>query len=542
MQLTARLNRLLRQGTLALLPAAVLASLADAAVLGGLRLFLALAGDSLPISLPAWLPTLHGCSNGALIGLWALAMLALVALRLAALAWRLGKSERLTRFVEGLLRVWLRTLVKRMPPRFYHTQQSEETLKSAEESCRVLTLSVEAMGQALQATLQLAVFLPLLLWLSWPLTLALLCGMLPLMAWMQRYLRRLGKGMDARIGLQGHYEAQLGTWQALVRHWTLPADIRQVESGLARDARMLKRDGLRLGLRKATLVQVADSVAALAIVAVLAFCGFWLRTGGMRPSDLVLFAAALILCHKPVKDCLRLVPLLREAVAAHGALAKLEELRKNSMTRAGAFPPDLPKTESVCLQAVDFRYTDGISRPVLQQCSLALPLGKPAWLRGPNGCGKTTLLRLLAGLEVADAGSITWHASWHKAEKAFLSHKGILPPVAFLSERLQHALTTNGKLGTLLQRLGIASLLDREGLSAGQRQRLGIAWVFCSGAPILLLDEPLAFVAERERADLLQLMVTQAHEQGRWLALASHYPIPAPLLDSFHVVELEVQA
>ena len=132
-------------------------------------------------------------------------------------------------------------------------------------------------------------------------------------------------------------------------------------------------------------------------------------------------------------------------------------------------------------------------------------------LTGPNGAGKTTLLQAILGLEVPPSGRIsvdgvdvadldrqTW---WDQL--ALLTHRPMLVPGTVL-----HNLELFGPLrnpedacraacfDTVLAELpeGLQTRIGRDGvgLSLGQRQRLGLARVFGSAAPLLLLDEPTA--------------------------------------------------
>jgi len=163
-------------------------------------------------------------------------------------------------------------------------------------------------------------------------------------------------------------------------------------------------------------------------------------------------------------------------------------------------------------------------------------MDRQGWLCGANGCGKTTLLRLLAGLEDPDAGSILWPQKLQHASVVFLSHKSILPDVSLLRSRAQQPMIP--ELQALWRVLGIYDFWDREGLSAGQWQRLGLAWAFSSSAAVILLDEPFAFIAEPARAPILQALLTCSQAQGSYFLWASNDPFPEMFRDSFHRMEL----
>ena len=517
----------MQRGLLSLVPASVLASLSDAAVLGALRAFLALIEHEQLPKIPglSWAVTLNP-------SLWALAMFGLVGLRLLVLLWKQARAENLARYVEGWLRIWSRVMLRRLPPSFYHTPDAEENLKSSEEGCRSLVLAVDAASQAIQAILQLVLFLPLLCWISWELTLGLLLGMLPVMAWIQRVLRKLGGRMDARLDAQGHFEAHIGIWKSMIRHWSLPRERNALDVQLAQETRQLHDEGLRIGIRKGAIIHWTDAIAALSVFIVLAVCAMWMRQGTMRAQDLILYAAALLLCYKPVKDCLRLIPVLREARAGFGHLHSLDRrMQVEKIIKTSKIPTHSVLNE---LTIHDIMFTYNQSTVVFSGYCDHISTLKPTWLRGPNGCGKTTLLRILAGLEHADSGRFSWPGSLHGTDIGFLAHQGILPPLALFAPP-RHP---TSKQAHLLKVLGVAEFQGREGLSAGQRQRMGIAWLFCSGARILLLDEPLAFIAQKDRFAVLSAMLDCAEAHQIWFVMANHDSLPSELQERLGLWDL----
>jgi ABC-type bacteriocin/lantibiotic exporter with double-glycine peptidase domain len=193
--------------------------------------------------------------------------------------------------------------------------------------------------------------------------------------------------------------------------------------------------------------------------------------------------------------------------------------------------------ECVVIRDLSFAYQSEPVQPVFKGFSGIFPMYKPVWLRGPNGCGKTTLLRILAGLEQVTDGTIHWHPSV-SGDHAFLSHRGETPPVWVFGDEWKEIMKGNGARQLLLETLGVPGFIGRDALSAGQRQRLGIAWVFCSGAKVLLLDEPFSFIAQADREPILQAMLACAKEQKQWFVMASHDGISAESAEYFHFVDV----
>ena len=127
---------------------------------------------------------------------------------------------------------------------------------------------------------------------------------------------------------------------------------------------------------------------------------------------------------------------------------------------------------------------------VLEGISLTLPAGRALVLRGPNGIGKTTLLRTVAGLQPAVAGQI----SLAPESLTYAAHADGLKAALTTRENLAFWAAVHGRQGVdaALDAMNLTALQDRfaQHLSAGQKRRLGLARLLVTGRPVWLLDEP----------------------------------------------------
>lgn len=127
---------------------------------------------------------------------------------------------------------------------------------------------------------------------------------------------------------------------------------------------------------------------------------------------------------------------------------------------------------------------------VLEGVSFTLERGLSLILRGPNGIGKTTLLRTLAGLQPATAGQVSLPAE----SIAYAAHADGLKATLTVAENLRFwaAVYGTGATEAAMQAMNLAALRDRpaQNLSAGQKRRLGLARLLVTGRPLWVLDEP----------------------------------------------------
>ncbi|MGH7018130.1 MAG: heme ABC exporter ATP-binding protein CcmA [Caulobacteraceae bacterium] len=188
----------------------------------------------------------------------------------------------------------------------------------------------------------------------------------------------------------------------------------------------------------------------------------------------------------------------------------------------------------ISLQALSARRGD---RVLFEGLELRLSSGEAAVVVGPNGVGKTSLLRVIAGLLAPIAGEVvfaseagTIHAHEARAlHTHLLGHQDALERARTGREELLfQAAGAGGTTADALvaaERLGIERILDLEirRLSAGQRRRLALARLLAAPRPLWLLDEPFASLDADGRQTLGEAM--QVHLAGGGLLFAAAHDL-----------------
>jgi len=193
----------------------------------------------------------------------------------------------------------------------------------------------------------------------------------------------------------------------------------------------------------------------------------------------------------------------------------------------------LTSDDADLLTATDLGCRRG-GRRVFSGVGLRLRAGQALWLKGANGSGKTSLLRLLAGLAPAASGQIE-----RQAPVAYLGHANALKDELNVGEALRFLCSLHGpvpddtRLRAVLERVGLGRRMEFpvRKLSQGQRRKLALARLWLGEARVWLLDEPYDAL-DRSACAVLDEVLQQHRQAGGALVLTSHQAVHLPGLDT----------
>jgi heme exporter protein A len=178
-------------------------------------------------------------------------------------------------------------------------------------------------------------------------------------------------------------------------------------------------------------------------------------------------------------------------------------------------------------------------RLLFRQIAFTVSPGELLLVQGANGQGKTSLLRLLAGLGRADAGEVRWRGepiarcrdTYHR-EMAYLAHANGIKDELDPAENLRFKDGLHGRAfdadraRATLERMGLARCLDLpcRALSFGQRRRVALSALLLADARLWILDEPLTGL-DVQAVALVEGLIGEHLRGGGLVVATTHQPL-----------------
>jgi heme ABC exporter ATP-binding subunit CcmA len=182
--------------------------------------------------------------------------------------------------------------------------------------------------------------------------------------------------------------------------------------------------------------------------------------------------------------------------------------------------------------------------PLLSGVDLELAPSSLTVLVGANGAGKTSLLQLLAGLIAITSGEgsvlgfdlalddrrlLRRHVGWLGHEGSFYDDLTVTENLTFAARALERPLEDLTNILARVELVGRRNTIAKA-LSAGQRRRLGLAWLLIRRPQLWLLDEPYASLDDQGRT-FFDALLAEVIEQGATVVVSAHDPLRSARLE-----------
>ena len=205
---------------------------------------------------------------------------------------------------------------------------------------------------------------------------------------------------------------------------------------------------------------------------------------------------------------------------------------------------------TLTLENVSYTYPGGTS-PVVKNATYGFEAGKLYAVVGPSGSGKSTLLSMLAGLDIPGEGDVILKEAnlksldldkYRREGVSIIFQAFCLLPLLTVRENVSLPMEMQG-IPVELARHNAAEALVKVGieeakhkrfpsaLSGGEQQRVAIARSLCSGAPVLLADEPTGNLDGENTRIVMDILRRLAHEENRCVIVVTHDPEVADTAD-----------
>ena len=177
------------------------------------------------------------------------------------------------------------------------------------------------------------------------------------------------------------------------------------------------------------------------------------------------------------------------------------------------------------------------NKQIFSSFSMQCPSDKPTLIVGDNGIGKSTLLNLIAGIEVPDSGSINFNDSLYQdgskslvdtedrkigfifQDFGLFAHLTVKQNIHFVEGDI-----SEHEIASIINVLGLGDILDKDvdKISGGQQQRTAIARTLVSCPAIILADEPFSNLDEKVTEDIQRFLIDWTRTNNQILILIAH--------------------
>lgn len=188
-------------------------------------------------------------------------------------------------------------------------------------------------------------------------------------------------------------------------------------------------------------------------------------------------------------------------------------------------------------------------RVLFEDLDFQLSTGQVLLIEGPNGCGKTSLLRILCGIRREDSGDVLWQqnlitvlGSRYREHLTYIGHHNGVKDLLTVEENLEVAqamgCSNQTTLDQALTKVGLIKFADvmAQSLSAGQRRRLALARLLVTDASLWVLDEPFTAL-DKDGIKMFESLIDDYTQNGGMVVMTSHHELN---LQSSNIVRLRL--
>ena len=172
---------------------------------------------------------------------------------------------------------------------------------------------------------------------------------------------------------------------------------------------------------------------------------------------------------------------------------------------------------------------------------LSIESGLIHGLVGPNGCGKTTLLKLIMGITEPDSGAIDYEGLKASditmmSQRPYLMHANVYDNIVY-PLKIRGIKIDNSEIDALMERTGLLQLKDQYAgsLSSGERQKLSFLRAMVFRPKMILMDETLSNL-DQDSEKLFKEMIIERHKEdgSTWLIVSHQWDALNELFDKVH--------